>query len=187
MSMQHDNVERLVSKRTVRNTIRELGALGLRELMKIGRGVIILVLIVLSYPVLEFVIEYGRTHSDAYHVATQFALNNPVVSRVTGPVLKIQIDNRFNFHFCSRQADYTMNLTGENADATLQIQVQYLGESWVVTEAVLHTADHNNHSIKQTTTDWRTEATSTWRESPFLWNNACYGTSFPPMFSGTFG
>jgi hypothetical protein len=155
--------------------------------MKIGRGVIILVLVVLSYPVLELVIEYGRTKSDAYQAATQFALNNPVVSRVTGPVSKVRIDNRFNFRFCSRQGDYTLDLTGEHADATLQIQVQYLAESWVVTEAVLHTADHTTHSIRQTTTDWRTDATSIWPNSPFLWKNACYGTSFPPMLSGTFG
>lgn len=186
--MQHDQAQNTLSKRTILKKMRELGLLGLRVLGKLGRIVIILVLALLSYPLLEVIIEYCRSQSDAYQAAKQFAVTNSDVIQVTGPVSKVRIDNRFNFRFCSRQADYTVDLTGENANAILQIQVQYLADSWVVTEAALHTGDHITHSIRQTTTDWGTDATSSaWPDSPFLWNNACYATSFPPMLSGTFG
>lgn len=147
---------------------------------------IILVLVLLSYPVLELIIKYGRTHSDAYQLATQFAVNNSDVFQVTGAVSKVRLDNRFNFHFCSRQADYTLDLTGEKAKATLQIQVKYIADSWVVTEAALSTADHTTLAIRQASKDWGSDSASAGLY-PFLWKKACYATSFPPMLSGTFG
>ncbi len=184
--MQPDKKERCLSKCTLLKKVRELGVLGLGVFVKIGRVVIILVLVVLSYPVLEFMIEYGRTHSEAYHVARQFAVTNSDVIQVTGPVSTVRIDNRFNFHFCSKQADYTLDLTGEHATVILQIQVKYLADSWVVTEAVLRTAGHPPRVIRQTTTDWYADADEA-RVYPFLWRNACYATSFPPSLSGTSG
>ncbi len=184
--MQHDKGESSWSKCTLLKKVRELGVLGLRVLVKIGRVVIILVLVLLSYPVLEFIIEYGRARSEAYHVATQFAVTNSDVLRVTGPVSSVRIDNRFNFHFCGKQADYTLDLTGELADVILQIQVKDLADSWVVTEAALRTAGHPPRVIRQTTTDWYADADEA-RVYPFLWRNACYATSFPPMLTGTSG
>lgn len=184
--MQHDKAEHTLSQHPLLKKLRELGLLGIRLLGKIGRFVIILVLVLLSYPVLELMIESGRTLSDAYQMATQFAVNNSDVFQVTGPVSKVRLDNRFNFHFCSRQADYSLDLTGKKADATLQIQVKYLSDSWVVTEAALSTADHTTLAIRQTTTDWGSDSTSAGLY-PFLWKKACYATSFPPMLSGTFG
>ncbi len=175
-----------MSKYTLLKKGRELGVLGLGVLVKIGRVVIILVLVLLSYPVLEFIIEYGRTHSEAYHVATQFAVTNSDVLQVTGPVSSVRIDNRFNFHFCGKQADYTLDLTGEHADVILKIQVKDLADSWVVAEAVLRTAGHPPRVIRQTTADWRMDP-DTAGLYPFLWRNACYATSFPPMLSGTSG
>ena len=185
MSIQHGKAEDPLPRRTPSKEMRRLGVLGLGVLVKIGRVVIILVLVVLSYPVLEFIIEYGRTQSEAYQVAKQFAVTNSDVIQVTGPVSKMRLDNKFNFHFCSRQADYTLDLTGEHADATLQIQVKYLADSWIVTEAALRTADHTTRSIRQTTTDWGSDSTSAGLY-PFLWRDACYATSFPPRLSGTF-
>lgn len=183
--MQHDKGERRLSKRTLVKKVGQLGVLGFGVLVKIGRVVIILVLVLLSYPVLEFIIEYGRTHSEAYHVATQFAVTNSDVLQVTGPVSSVRIDNRFNFHFCGKQADYTLDLTGEHADVILQIQVKNLADSWVVTEAVLRRANHTTRFIRQTTTDRSVDADA-YGLYPFLWKNACYATSFPPMLSGTF-
>lgn len=185
MPMQSDNTENRCSNHPPRNNMKELGALALGLLRKIGGIAIILVLVVLSYPVLELVIEYCRAQSEAYHAATQFAVTNSDVTRVTGPVSTVRIDNRFNFHFCGKQADYTLELTGENADATLQIQVKYLEGSWGVTEAVLYTADHTTRVLRQTTTDWSVDSSKA-GFNPFLWKNACYATSFPPMVSGTF-
>ncbi|NGZ95615.1 MAG: hypothetical protein CV089_05710 [Nitrospira sp. WS110] len=184
--MQHDKSEHTLATRTALARLRELGLLGIRLLGKIGRIVIILVLVLLSYPVLELIIEYGRTHSDAYQVATQFAVNNSDVLQVTGRVATVQFDNRFNFHFCGEQADYTLKLTGELADVILQIQVKYLADSWIVTEAALRMANHTTRFIKQTTTDWSVDADVSGLY-PFLWRNACYATSFPPMLSGTSG
>lgn len=183
--MQPDKKERCLSKCTLLKKVRELGVLGLGVFVKIGRVVIILVLVVLSYPVLEFMIEYGRTHSEAYHVARQFAVTNSDVIQVTGPVSTVRIDNRFNFHFCSKQADYTLDLTGEHATVILQIQVKYLADSWVVTEAALRMANHTTRFLTQTTTNWNVDADAT-GFYPFLWRNACYATSFPPSLSGTF-
>lgn len=184
--MQHGKPDDPLPRRTPWKEMRRLGLLGLGVLVKIGRVVIILVLVVLSYPVLEFIIEYGRTHSEAYHVATQFAVTSSDVLQVTGPVSSVRIDNRFNFHFCGKQADYTLDLTGENADTTLQVQVKDLADAWVVTEAVMRMANHTTRFIRQTTTDWSVDADAD-GIYPFLWKNACYGTSFPPMLSGTLG
>ncbi len=184
--MQHDKAEHTLSKHPLFKKMRELGLLGIRLLGKIGRLVIILVLVLLSYPVLELIIEYGRTHSDAYHVATQFAVNNSDVFQVTGLVAKVRLDNRFNFHFCGNQADYNLDLTGEKAVATLQIQVKYIADSWIVTEAALIRESHEAIPIQQTTKDWGSDSTSAGLY-PFLWKKACYATSFPPMLSGTFG
>lgn len=183
--MQPDKKECRLSKCTLVKKVRQLWVLGLGVLVKIGRVVIILVLVLLSYPILEFMIEYGRTQSEAYHVATQFAVTNSDVLQVTGPVSSIRIDNRFNFHFCGKQADYTLDLTGEKVDAVLQIQVQYRNEFWVVTEAALRMVGHPPRVIRQTTADWYADANEA-RVYPFLWRNACYATSFPPMLSGTF-
>lgn len=183
--MQPDKKERRLSKCTLLKKVRELGVLGLGILVKIGRVVIILVLVLLSYPVLELMIEYGRTHSEAYHVARHFAVTNSDVLQVTGPVFSVRIDNRFNFHFCGKQADYTLDLRGEHADVILQIQVKELADSWVVTEAALRMANHTTRFIRQTTTDWSVDADAAGLY-PFLWRNACYATSFPPMLSGTF-
>ncbi len=183
--MDDDKGESSWSKRTLLKKGRELGVLGLGVLVKIGRVVIIFMLIVLSYPVLELMIEYGRTHSEAYHVATQFAVTNSDVLQVTGSVSSVRIDNRFNFHFCGKQADYTLDLTGERADVILQVQMKELADSWVVTEAALRTAGHPPRVIQQTTTDWYADADEV-RVYPFLWRNACYATSFPPMLRGTF-
>lgn len=182
--MQPGKAEYPLFKRTPWKEMKRLGMLGLGVLVKIGRIVIIFVLIVLSYPVLELMIEYGRTHSDAYHMARQFAVTNAEVLQVTGPVSTVRIDNRFNFHFCSNQADYTMDLTGEKANAILQIQVKYGEETWDVLEAVLITESHEAIPIQQTTT-WDSDSDST-EIYPFLWKNACYATSFPPRLSGRF-
>lgn len=111
-------------------------------------------------------------------MAKQFAVTNSDVIQVTGPVSKVLLDNRFNFHFCGDQADYTLELTGEHADVILQIQLKYLADSWVITEAALRMANHTTRFIRQTTADWSVDADASGLY-PFLWRNACYATSFP--------
>src|SRR4029077_5351684 len=92
--------------------------------------------------------------SDAYQEATHFALTNPEVMNVAGPISEVNWDFWSGFHIISSgsggEASFVLNVKGAKDEAVvLDVRMIRAANSWIVNEAYLTTKSQKGIPIKQ--------------------------------------
>jgi hypothetical protein len=94
--------------------------------------------------------------SDAYQEATHFALTNPEVMNLTGPISEVSLNFWSGFHVTysgsGGEASFVLSVKGEKAESVvLDVRMMRAANSWNVIEAYLTTKSKKGIPIKQKT------------------------------------
>jgi hypothetical protein len=94
--------------------------------------------------------------SDAYQEAMHFALTNPEVTNVTGPVSEVSLNFWSGFHVTysgsGGEASFVLSVKGEKAESVVvDVRMMRTANSWNVIEAYLTTKNQKGIPIKQKT------------------------------------
>jgi len=96
---------------------------------------------------------FSTIQSDAYQEAMHFALTNPEVMNVAGPISEVNWDFWSGFHISSGnggEASFVLNVKGAKDEAVvLDVQMMRAANSWIVNEAYLTSKNHKGIPIKQ--------------------------------------
>jgi hypothetical protein len=92
--------------------------------------------------------------SDAYQEATHFALTNPEVMNVTGPISEVSLNFWSGFHVTysgsGGEASFVLSVKGEKDESiVLDVRMMRAANSWNVTDAYLTSKIHKGRQIKQ--------------------------------------
>jgi hypothetical protein len=92
--------------------------------------------------------------SDAYQEATHFALTNPEVMNVSGPISEVNWDFWSGFHVVQSgsggEASFVLSVKGAKDEAVvLDVRMMRAANSWIVNEAYLTSKNHQGIPIKQ--------------------------------------
>ena len=94
--------------------------------------------------------------SDAYQEAEHFALTNPEVVNLTGPISEVSLKFWSGFDVTysgsSGEANFVLSVRGENDESVLlDVRLMRYANSWKVIEAYLTSTIHKGLPIKQKT------------------------------------
>jgi hypothetical protein len=93
--------------------------------------------------------------SDAYQEAKHFALTNPEVMNLAGPVSEATLRFWSGFHVTysgsGGEASFVLSVKGEKEESILDVRMTRTANSWNVIEAYLTTKNQKGIPIKQKT------------------------------------
>lgn len=93
--------------------------------------------------------------SDAYQEAKHFALTNPEVMNLAGPVSEATLRFWSGFHVTysgsGGEASFVLSVKGEKEESILDVRMTRTANSWSVIEAYLTTKNQKGIPIKQKT------------------------------------
>lgn len=91
--------------------------------------------------------------SDAYQEATHFALTNPEVMNVTGPISEVNLKFWSGFQVIysgsGGEASFMLSVKGKKDECVLDVRMMRAANSWIVNEAYLTTTNKKGIAIKQ--------------------------------------
>jgi len=92
--------------------------------------------------------------SDPYQEAMHFALTNPEVMNVTGPISEVNLNFWSGFHVIESgsggEASFVFSLKGKKDESVvLDVRMMRAANSWIVTEAYLTTKNQKGIPIRQ--------------------------------------
>jgi len=93
--------------------------------------------------------------SDAYQEAKRFALTNPEVMNLAGPISEVTLRFWSGFHVTysgsGGEASFVLDVKGGKEESILDVRMTRVANSWNVIEAYLTTKDQKGIPIKQKT------------------------------------
>lgn len=91
--------------------------------------------------------------SDAYQEAKHFALTNPEVMNLTGPISEVSLRFWSGFHVTysgsGGEASFVLSVKSEKEKSILDVRMTRVANSWNVVEAYLSTRSQKGIPIKQ--------------------------------------
>jgi len=98
---------------------------------------------------------FSVIQSDAYQEAKHFALTDPEVMNLTGPVSEVTLRFWSGAHVTysgsGGEASFVLSVKGENEESILDVRMTRAANSWNVIEAYLTTKNQKGIPIKQKT------------------------------------
>jgi len=121
------------------------GFLGFKRRHLVVVAVLLLILLVGLY--------FFTIQSDAYQEAEHFAMTNPEVVSLAGPVSEVSLRFWSGFHVTyagsGGEASFVLSVKGEKDESILDVRMTRIANSWNVIEAYLSTKNQKGIPIKQ--------------------------------------
>ena len=125
--------------------VTQISFFGFKRRHFIGGAIVLVIVLAGLY--------FFTIQSDAYQEAKHFAMTNPEVMNLTGPVSDVSLQFWSGFHITSSgsggEASFVLRVKGEREESILDVRMTRTANSWNIVEAYLSTKEQKGISIKQ--------------------------------------